>query len=215
VPERVWTEIAAAMAAAEPGRFVEILRDCGALAVLLPEVDRLFGVPQPAEYHPEVDTGAHVLMAMNQAAGNGASPQAVFALLLHDLGKGLTPQAEWPQHRGHETSGLPLVEAVCARLRAPGGWSELASIVCRLHLRAHRLSEMRPAGVMRLIEDAGLLRKPALLGDFLAACEADYRGRQGRQARDLDMAGLEGEQIGAKLREARITAIAGSADPAG
>ena len=236
VPERVWTEIAAAMAAAEPGRFIEVLRECDALAILLPEVDGLFGVPQPAEYHPEVDSGVHVLMAMNQAAGGRASPRVVFALLLHDLGKGLTPEADWPRHAGHEISGLPLVEAVCERLRAPGAWTELALVVCRLHLRAHRLCEMRPASVMRLIEDAGLLRKPELLPEFLAACEADYRGRQGRegrpypqsdrlraalgaalavQARDLDMAGLEGAQIGAKLREARIAAIAGSADPAG
>jgi len=236
VPERVWTEIAAAMATAEPGRFIQVLRECGALVILLPEVDRLFGVPQPVEFHPEVDTGAHVQMAMNQAAASGASPRSVFALLLHDLGKGLTPEADWPRHHGHEASGLPLVEAVCARLRAPGAWAELAFIVCRLHLRAHRLCEMQPAAVMRLIEDAGLLRKPELLPEFLAACEADFRGRQGRQARpypqadrlrealaaalaiqarDLDMAGLEGEQIGAKLREARIAAIAGSADPAG
>jgi tRNA nucleotidyltransferase (CCA-adding enzyme) len=236
VAERVGSEIAAAMAAAEPGRFVEVLRECGALLVLLPEVDRLFGIPQPAEHHPEVDTGAHVLMAMNQAAGSAASPQAVFALLLHDVGKGLTAEADWPQHPGHESSGLPLVEAICERLRAPGAWRELALTVCGLHLRAHRLCEMRPAGVMRLIEDAGLLRKPGLLEDFLAACEADYRGRQGRQtraypqaqrlraalgaalavqARDLDTAGLEGVQIGAKLREARIAAIADSAGPAG
>jgi len=234
VPERVWTEIAAAMAAAEPGRFIEVLRECGALLILLPEVDRLFGVPQPAEFHPEVDTGAHVLMAMNQAAGSGASPRTVFALLLHDLGKGLTPRTDWPRHPGHESSGLPMVEAVCARLRAPGAWTELALMVCQLHLRAHRLCEMRPASVMRLIEDAGLLRKPDLLAEFLAACEADFRGRQGRQdrpypqadrlrtalaaalavqARDLDMAGLEGGQIGAKLREARIAAIGGSLDP--
>jgi len=236
VPERVWTEIASAMAAAEPGRFVQVLRECGALAVLLPEVDCLFGVPQPAEHHPEVDTGAHVVLAMNLAVASGASPEAVFALLLHDLGKGLTPETEWPRHPGHETAGLPVVEAVCQRLRTPGAWRELALVVCHLHLRAHRLCEMQPAAVMRLIEDAGLLRKPELLEDFLAACEADYRGRQGRQARpypqadrlraaldaaiavqarDLDTVGLEGTQIGAKLREARIAAIAGSASPAG
>jgi tRNA nucleotidyltransferase (CCA-adding enzyme) len=235
VPERVWSEIAAAMATAEPGRFVQVLRDCGALAVLLPEVDRLFGVPQPVEHHPEVDTGAHVLLALNLAADSGATPQAVFALLLHDLGKGLTPAAELPRHLGHDVKGVPLVEAACARLRAPGSWRELALLVCRLHLRAHRMGEMRPAALMRLLEDAGLLRKPELLTDFLAACEADYRGRQGRQdrpypqaerlrtalqaalavqARELDTAGLEGVEIGAKLRAARIAAIADSVGPA-
>jgi len=236
VPERVWIEIEAAMAAAEPGRFVEELRDCGALGVLLPEVEALFGVPQPATYHPEIDTGRHVIMAMNLAAREGSSSRAVFALLLHDLGKGLTPEAEWPGHLGHEERGVPLVEAVCERLRAPGSFRDLAVVVCRLHLRAHRLVEMRPAGVMRLIEDADLLRRPALLPDFVAACEGDFRGRQGRensaypqaerlraalaaasgvQARDLDITGLEGKQIGGRLRQARIEAIADNAGPAG
>jgi len=233
-PERVWTEIEAAMGAAEPGRFVEVLRDCGALGVLLPEVEALFGVPQPASYHPEIDTGLHVIMAMNLAAGEGSSARAVFALLLHDLGKGLTPRAEWPGHLGHEERGVPLVEAVCERLRAPGSFRDLAVLACRLHLRAHRLCEMRPGGVMRLIEDADLLRRPELLSDFLAACEGDFRGRQGRedraypqadrlraaleaargvQARDLDITGLEGKQVGARLRQARIAAIADNAGP--
>ncbi len=242
VAERVWSEIAGAMAAPQPGRFVQVLRDCGALAVLLPEVDRLFGVPQAPEFHPEIDTGAHVLLAMDMAARIGASPEAVFALLLHDLGKGLTPAADLPSHPGHEARGMPLVEAVCARLRAPGSFRELALAVCALHLRVHRLREMQAPGVMRLIEDADLLRRPERLQDLLEACEADYRGRLDRedrpypqaarlraalqaaqavQARDLDVKGLSGERIGARLREARIAAIAriavtaGSADPAG
>lgn len=236
VPERVWAEIGRAMAAAEPGRFVQVLRDCDALSTLLPELDRLFGVPQPEAVHPEIDTGVHVLMAMNVAARSGASPEVVFAVMLHDLGKGLTPQSEWPKHPGHETSGIPLVQSVSARLRAPGSFRDLAVTVCRLHLRAHRLCEMRPGAVMRLIEEAGLLRQPELLVDFVGACEADYRGRKGRedkpypqarrlrsalgaalavQARDLDTDGLDGVQIGAKLREARIAAIADSSDPAG
>jgi tRNA nucleotidyltransferase (CCA-adding enzyme) len=236
VAERVWSELAAAMAAPIPGRFVEVLRECGALVELLPEVDVLFGVPQPRAYHPEIDTGAHVLASMNLAAEQGAVAEVVFALLLHDLGKGLTPRDEWPRHLGHEARGVPLVEAVCDRLRAPGSFRDLAVTVCRLHLRAHRLCEMRPGSVMRLIEDAGLLRRPDLLPDFLAACEADFRGRQGLEgrpypqaqrlqaaleaalavrARDLDTEGLEGVEIGARLREARVVAIAGSANPAG
>jgi tRNA nucleotidyltransferase (CCA-adding enzyme) len=175
-------------------------------------------------------------MAMNLAASNGASPPVVFALLLHDLGKGLTAESDWPSHPGHESTGVPLVEAVCERLRVPGAFRDLAVSVCGLHLRAHRLCEMRPGSVMRLIEDAGLLRRPELLQDFLAACTADYNGRQGWeqrpypqaarlraaleaalsvQARDLDTTGLEGVEIGAKLREARIAAIADSAGPAG
>ena len=236
VPERTWAEVAGAMAARQPGRFVEVLRECGALAVLLPEVDILFGVPQPENYHPEIDTGTHVLMAMNQAAGAGCAPRVVFSLLLHDLGKGLTPGDEWPSHIGHEERGVPLVEAVCQRLRAPNAYRELAVKVCRLHLRAHRLCEMRPGSVMKLIEDADLLRRADQLDDFLAACLADYRGRLGFeeraypqaerlraalkavlaiQARDIDTDGLDGAQIGARLREARIEAIAGIANPAG
>jgi len=172
---------------------------------------------------------------MNLAASDGASPLAVFALLLHDLGKGLTAKSEWPSHPGHETTGVPLVETVCERLRAPVAYRELAVSVCSLHLRAHRLCEMRPGSVMRLIEDADLLRRPERLPDFLAACSADYRGRRGWEqrpypqaarlraavkaaltvhARDLDTSGLEGAQIGARLREARIAAIADSAGPA-
>jgi tRNA nucleotidyltransferase (CCA-adding enzyme) len=242
VAERVWAEVAAAMAAPQPGRFVQVLRDCRALAVLLPEVDRLFGVPQAPEFHPEIDTGVHVLLAMDMAARVGAAPEVVFALLLHDLGKGLTPVADLPSHPGHEERGIPLVEAVCARLRAPGSFRELALAVCALHLRVHRLREMQPGSIMRLIEDADLLRRPERLQDLLAACEADYRGRKGRedraypqaarlraalraaqavQARDLDIEGVSGEQIGARLREARIAAIArlaatgDSAGPAG
>jgi tRNA nucleotidyltransferase (CCA-adding enzyme) len=202
----------------------------------LPEVDRLFGIPQPETFHPEVDTGVHVLMAMNLAAKSGATPQAVFALLLHDVGKGLTPVSEWPSHVGHEAAGVPIVNSICERLRVPGSFRDVALITCSLHLRLHRLCEMRPGAVMRLIEEAGLLRRPELLPDFLAACEADYRGRLGWeeraypqadrlraalaavlavQARDLDTVGLEGVQIGARLREARIAAISDSAGPAG
>jgi tRNA nucleotidyltransferase (CCA-adding enzyme) len=168
-------------------------------------------------------------MAMNAAAREAASPEAVFAVLLHDLGKGLTPAGEWPAHRGHEDSGVPLVEAVCERLRAPARFRELAVAVCALHLRIHRLHEMRPGKVMRLIEEADLLRRPERLPDLLAACAADYRGRAGReaaaypqadllraafeaaaglQARDLETEGLDGPEIGARLREARIAAIA-------
>jgi len=229
VPERVWAEIADAMAAAEPAVFVEILRECGALAVLLPEVDALFGIPQPEKFHPEIDTGTHVLMAMNLAAQSAYSPAVVFALLLHDLGKALTPETEWPSHVGHEKRGVPLVHEVCGRIKVPGAFRDLALVVCEMHLRCHRVAEMKPNAVMKLIEDAGLLRRPDRLPDFVRACEADYRGRKDRQdrpypqarllqtalqaalavqARDLDTVGLTGIQIGEKLRQARIQAIA-------
>ena len=236
VPERVWAEFAKAMSCAQPDVFITVLRESGALAILLPEVDRLFGVPQPEKYHPEIDTGIHVLMTMNLAARLGGPAEVVFALLLHDLGKGLTLEARLPSHVGHEKSGVPLVNEVCARLRTPGAFRDLALKVCELHLRCHRLLEARPSTVMKLIEEADLLRRPELVQDFVRACEADYRGRLGLEdrpypqgerlqtalkaalairARDIGTEGLDGVQIGAKLRKARIRAIAGSASPAG
>ncbi len=233
VPERVWAEVDSAMASAQPGVFIEVLRECGALAALLPEVDRLFGIPQPEKYHPEIDTGEHVLMTMNLAARSDWSAEVVFSLLVHDLGKGLTPKSEWPSHIGHEKRGIPLVERVCDRLKAPGSFRDLALNVGALHLRCHRMCEMQPARIMKLIEDADLLRRPERLQDFLHACEADYRGRKGMEdraypqagrldaalkavlsvrARDLDMNDLQGVQIGERLRQARIEAIAGVSD---
>jgi len=234
--ERVWAEVASALAEPAPGAFVTVLRECGALAALLPEVDRLFGVPQSARYHPEIDTGRHLLLCLDEAARRGFAARVVFAVLLHDLGKGLTPQAEWPQHRGHEEAGVPLVRAVCERLRAPTAWRDLALRVAALHLRCHRACEMKPAALFRLLEEGDFLRRPDELEPFLQACEADYCGRDGLQdrpypqaerlrnalesalavrARDLDTAGLDGPQVGEALRRARIEAIAGSAGPAG
>jgi tRNA nucleotidyltransferase (CCA-adding enzyme) len=228
VPERVWGEIEAAMSTAQPGVFVEVLRQCGALSVLLPEVDVLFGVPQPQKYHPEIDTGIHVIMAMDLAARLGWSAGVVFALLLHDLGKGITDPANWPSHVGHERAGVPLVEKVCERFRVPGAYRDLALKVCTLHLRCHRLMEMKPSRVMALLEDADLLRRPEHLEPFVQACEADYRGRKGCEereypqarklaaaleaslsikARQLDTSGLDGRDIGEFLRCSRIEAI--------
>lgn len=228
VPERVWGEIESALSTAQPGVFVEVLRQCGALSVLLPEVDVLFGVPQPAKYHPEIDTGIHVIMAMNLAARSGFSTEVVFALLLHDLGKGITDPDNWPSHVGHEQAGVPLVEQVCARFRVPGAYRDLALKVCAQHLRCHRLAQMQPARVMALLEAVDLLRRPEQLEPFVQACEADFRGRKGceeRQypqalklaaalqaslaikARQLDTSGLEGRAIGELLRRSRIEAI--------
>ena len=228
VPERVWSEIEAAMSSAKPGIFVQVLRDCGTLVVLFPEVDALFGVPQPARYHPEIDTGIHVMMAMDFAAGMQWPALVVFALLMHDLGKGRTDPCAWPSHVGHEACGVPLVERFCERFRAPGAWRDLAVKVCALHLRCHQLTVMRPSRIMALIEDADLLRRPDQAEPFLQACEADYRGRKdfgerpypqaqklaialqaarSIQARQLDTEGLDGREIGKKLREARVEAI--------
>ena len=235
-PERVWAEIAGAMGEPTPSAFVNVLRECGALAALLPEVDALFGIPQPARYHPEIDTGRHVLLTLDEAARRERGARVVYALLLHDLGKALTPRDEWPSHVRHEQRGVPLVRDICDRLRAPTAWRELALRVTALHLRCHRSLEMKPASILKLLEEGDFLRRPDELEPFLHACEADYRGRAGRQdrpypqaqrlqaaleaalavrARDLDTEGLDGPAIGARLRSARIDAIAGTAGPAG
>jgi len=228
VPERVWGEIESALSTGQPGVFIDVLRQCGALSVLLPEVDVLFGVPQPEKYHPEIDTGIHIIMAMNLAAKVGWSARVVFAVLLHDLGKGITDPGNWPSHIDHERAGVALVERVCERFRVPGVYRVLALRVCALHLRCHRLMETQPARVMALLEDADLLRRPEQLESFVQACEADYRGRKGCEerkypqarrlaaaleaslsikARQLDTSGLGGHAIGELLRRSRIEAI--------
>ena len=227
VAERVWAEIRDALGTGCPSRFVSTLRECGALATLLPEVNRLFGVPQPERHHPEVDTGAHLLLCLDVAASMSCSGETNFAVLLHDLGKGVTPKDQLPAHVGHEHAGLPLVDDVCNRYRVPTAVHRLARQVCAGHLRAHRALQMRPEKVMKLLEDLDGLRS----GDidaFLQACEADYRGRAGLEgrgypqavflrsalsaarsvnARDLSLGSASGPEIGRRLRAARIDAI--------
>jgi tRNA nucleotidyltransferase (CCA-adding enzyme) len=230
VAERSWSEIESALSTSKPSVFLQVLRECGALGELLPEVGRLFGVPQPESYHPEIDTGIHVMMTMDFAAERDWGAPVVFALMVHDLGKGITEKADWPSHIGHETRGLPLVEQLCERLRAPGAYRDLALRVCALHLRSHRAGEMKPGRLLALLEEADLLRRPEQFEPFVRACEADYRGRKGFEERpypqarllravldaalqvravNLDIQGLEGPEIGEKLRRARIAAIAG------
>ena len=228
VPERVWVEIRRAMRSAQPSVFIRILRECDALAELLPEVDALYGVPQPEQHHPEVDTGLHVEMCLDIAASMGCSANTAFAVLLHDLGKGMTPRDQWPRHIGHEHSGLSLIDDICARYRVPKSAQRLARQVCSAHLRAHRILEARPETVMKLLEQLDAIRSGDI-EDFLQACECDYRGRKGLEARDypqanylrsalsaacsvnardLDLSGIDGIEIGAYLREARIGSIA-------
>ncbi|MGA9574265.1 MAG: multifunctional CCA addition/repair protein [Lysobacterales bacterium] len=230
-PERIWREIESAMTTPRPSEFVSVLRQCGALQALLPEVNKLFGVPQPEKYHPEIDTGTHLLLALDNAAKlSRGKANIVFAVLLHDLGKGLTPSREWPAHRGHEAAGLPLVDAVCGRFRVPNAVHDLARKVCAKHLKCHRILEARPLTVLRMLERLDVFRQPELLPDFVIACESDYRGRKGLRdrpypqgeylqqayrvaagirARDLDLEGLSGPQVGESLRQARIEAITG------
>jgi len=228
VAERVWQETQRAMSEPAPRAFVEVMRKCGALAVVFPELDALFGVPQRAEWHPEVDAGKHLLLVMDQAARLSNDPQVRFAALLHDLGKGITPAEELPSHHGHDVAGVALVDEFCNRLRAPRDYHRLARMVCREHLNCHRVRELKPAAVMRLLERVDALRQPRRFERFLLACEADARGKQGRADRDypqadylrrcreavarvsakpLADAGLEGAELGERLRERRIAAI--------
>lgn len=186
--ERVWVELERALGERNPEVFVQVLRECGALARLLPEVDALFGVPQPAAHHPEIDTGVHILMALQQAVALGADTDVRFAVLLHDLGKGATPRSEWPRHIRHEERGARLVEAVCQRLRAPRRYSELARAVCEHHTLCHRALELRGKTVLKLLNATDALRRPDRFDAFLLACEADARGRLGLEHREYPQA---------------------------
>ena len=179
VPERVWQELSRGLMEARPSRMIEVLHACGALAKVLPELDRLFGVPQPAEHHPEIDTGAHILRVVDQAAARHFPLPVRYAALLHDLGKGITPHAEWPHHYGHEATGAALAEAVSERLRAPADCRDLAVLAAREHGVIHDAAVLRPATLVKLLERADALRRPERFGQLLEACECDFRGRPG------------------------------------
>jgi len=184
VAERVWKETDRALCEKSPDIFIQTLRDCGGLAALLPEVDSLFGVPQRADYHPEIDTGIHTLMALQQAAILSDKPAIRFAVLVHDLGKGITPDHILPSHSGHEARGLPLVKAVCDRLKAPNEHRQLAMIVTEFHLLCHKALELRPSTLLTLLKAVGAMKSLVKLEDFLTCCTADARGRTGFETRD-------------------------------
>ncbi|MFW5452230.1 multifunctional CCA addition/repair protein [Thioalkalivibrio sulfidiphilus] len=188
VPERVWQELERALGEASPTAFFQVLRDCGALGVLFPELERLFGVPQPEKYHPEIDTGVHTLMVLARSASLSDDPVVRFAALTHDLGKGTTPRDILPSHRGHEARSVELVHALCDRLRIPGAYRDLAVAVARWHGNAHRALELRPETVLRTLEGLDTFRRPQRLTAFLLACEADYRGRTGFEDRPYPQA---------------------------
>ena len=185
VPERVWQEIARGLMEAQPSRMFEVLRDCGALARLLPEIDHLFGVPQPPEHHPEVDTGVHVMMVVDWAARQGFSLPVRFAALTHDLGKGVTPPELWPKHHGHEAKSVELVRALSERIRVPADCRDLALAVARDHGNAHRALELRASTIVELLERVDAFRRPERFAEFLQACESDFRGRPGYETRDF------------------------------
>lgn len=228
VPERVWQEISRGLAEAKPSRMIVVLRECGALARLLPEVDRLFGVPQRAEYHPEGDAGTHLLLAVDAAARHGFGLPVRFAVLLHDLGKGTTPAAELPRHPGHEARSVALAGEVCGRLKAPVDCRDLALLAARFHGDIHRVEEMRPGTITTVLEHADALRRPQRFLQLLEACLADFHGRQGWEARPypaepiwrraleafrgVDAAALvstvvDKAKIPERLHEARVAAI--------
>ncbi|MET0334054.1 MAG: multifunctional CCA addition/repair protein [Rhizobacter sp.] len=233
VPERVWQELARGLMEDKPSRMFEVLRSCGALARLLPEVDRLWGVPQPAAHHPEVDTGVHLMLVLDMAAKMKAPLTVRFACLGHDLGKGTTREEELPRHIAHEARSVKLVEAVCERLRVPNDCRELAVVVAREHGNVHRSGELNAAAVMRLLERCDVWRRPQRFAELLLACECDARGRTGledvpypqrpRLQKALDAAlavdtakvsadalaqGWKGTAIGDAIRHARQAAIA-------
>jgi tRNA nucleotidyltransferase (CCA-adding enzyme) len=228
VPERVWAETERALGEERPDVFFQVLRDCGALRVVYPEIDALFGVPQPEKWHPEIDTGIHQLLALREAVQLGGGVPARFAVLMHDLGKAATPAEILPSHHGHEDAGVALVEQLCARVRVPNHLREIGVMTARYHTHVHRAFELRPDTVVKTLESCDALRRPERFRDFLLACEADKRGRAGlesrpypqreffERARDVVAAvvltpderkGLSGEQIGQELRRRRAAAI--------
>lgn len=232
VPERVWQELCKALAAKAPSAFLRTLREADALHAVLPEVDALYGVPQRAEFHPEVDTGLHQELVSDMAARLAPGDTVVgFAALTHDLGKALTPAEMLPRHIGHEQGGIAPVRTVCARLKVPLEHRDLALIACREHLNVHRFAELRDSTVHDLLLRCDAFRKPGRIAKLALVCEADKRGRLGSQdaaypqgealrrahaaalavnARDIATEGLSGTQVGDALREARIAAIAGA-----
>jgi tRNA nucleotidyltransferase (CCA-adding enzyme) len=179
VPERVWQESEKALREPEPSIFFTVLRECGALERIYPEIDALFGVPQPAQWHPEIDTGIHTLLVLDQAARVSDDARIRFAALVHDLGKGTTPAAQWPSHRGHEERSVALIESLAARLRIPSEHRDLALIVARYHGIVHRAFELRPKTVLDFMERVDAFRRPERFSQALLACEADARGRTG------------------------------------
>ena len=188
VAERVWQEVSRGLMEKKPSRMFLMLRECGALARILPEIDALFGVPQRADYHPEVDTGVHVMMVVDYAASRGYALPVRFAALTHDLGKGTTPADVLPRHLGHEARSVDLLKPLCERLRVPNDCRELAVTVAREHGNMHRVMEMGPAALVRLLERCDALRKPARFAELLQACESDARGRLGFETREYPQA---------------------------
>jgi tRNA nucleotidyltransferase (CCA-adding enzyme) len=228
VPERVWQELARGLMEQHPSSFFTTLRECGALKKIMPEVDALFGVPQPAHYHPEIDCGVHVLMVIDDAAKNDRSLEVRFAALGHDLGKANTPEDTLPRHIGHEQRSVGLLRGLCERLRVPGDCRDLALLVAQFHSHVHRARELRADTIVKLFDSVDLWRKPERFAQILQACESDAHGRTGHEndpypqteyilncaraaqavnAGDIARACADKNLIADKVREARIAAV--------
>ncbi len=229
VPERVWKETETALSGADPRVYFEVLRDCGALAVVFPEIDALFGIPQPEKWHPEIDCGIHALMVLEQAAKLSNAADVRFAALVHDLGKATTPKDILPRHTGHEARSVQLVNAMSQRLRIPASFRELACLAAEFHAHTHRAFELRPETVLKVLNRVDAIRRRERFEKFLLVCEADSRGRTGFEARaypqadyfrraaeaasrvetsDLADAGSNGRRIGNEVHARRKRAIA-------
>lgn len=229
VPERVWAECVKALGEPNPSAFFYALKDCGALAKIFPELDALFGVPQPAQHHPEIDTGIHCLMVLEQAALLSDKPEVRFAALVHDLGKALSPKDDLPHHHGHETAGLPVLHQLCTRLRVPNAYKTLAAHVMQYHTHCHRALDLRPKTLTDLLAALGTHKQNNQFAEFLLACEADAKGRTGFENRPYPQADrlraaadaiaavdissvlsgeLQGSLIGEAIRGLRIKAVA-------
>ena len=226
--ERVWQETARSIEGNNPEVYIDVLRQCGALKIWFTELDVLWGIPNPPQWHPEIDTGIHTIMVLQQAAKLSDKLTVRFAALVHDLGKGLTPQAKWPSHPGHEKSGLAAVNSLCDRLKAPNECRELSLLMSEYHTHVHKAFELKPATVLKVLNHCDVWRKPQRFADLLLCCEADARGRTGFENRDYPNAnyfwqayqaalqvdvkaivasGLKGEAIKQHLNELRISAI--------
>lgn len=190
VAERVWQEMHKALTERTPAVFFETLRSCGALAVILPEVDSLFGVPQPEKYHPEIDTGVHIMMCLTQATRLSKDPVVRYAVLVHDVGKGVTPKSNWPHHYSHEVLGLAQLDQITQRLRVPNEYAEIARLVCEHHTKMHRIKELRASTLLELLETLDAFRRPQRIQQFVLACEADARGRTGYEDRDYPQSAM-------------------------
>ena len=228
VPERVWAELFKALNEKSPSAFFYTLKNCAALGKIFPEIQGLFGVPQPEKHHPEIDTGIHAMLCLEQAALLSSSPEVRFAALVHDLGKGISPKANWPHHHGHETHGLPILEQMCERLRVPNSFKALAAQVMQYHTHCHRAFELRAATITDMLAALGAYKPVNKLSEFLLACEADAKGRTGfehapypqaellseaaKAAASVDTSPslngeLKGAQIGEAIRRLRIKAV--------